>query len=129
MRRTVDELNGALAGLGEQGDAARSSALQGAGAKAGELADTRIQLRAELTVKRDEAARQLAAAVGALESVRLSLLRLKAGTGNLSAVTADLSAARSVTADLGDARLLTESMNRTADSREEVERLLRPSRA
>ena len=129
MRKTVDDLNGALAGLGEQNDAARSSALQGSGARASELADTRVQLRAELTAKRDEAARQLAAAVGALESVRLSLLRLKAGTGNMSEVTADLSAARSVTADLGDARALTESMNRTADSREEVERLLRPSRA
>ncbi len=129
MRKTVDELNGALAGLGEQGDAARSSALKDAGAKSDELADARFHLRVELTAKRDEAARQMAAAVGALESVRLSLLRLKAGTGDMSAVTADLSSARSVTADLGDATALTDAMNRTAHGREEVERILRPSRA
>ena len=128
MRRTVDELNGALAGLGDQGDAARSSALATDSAKAG-LADTRAKLRADLTLKRDEAARRLASAVASLETVRLSLLRLKAGTGTVSELTADLSAARSLTEDLDAARTLSDGIDRTVAGHAEVESLLRPNDA
>ena len=125
MRRTVDELNGALAGIGEQNDAARSSALSG-GADQG-LADTRAKLRADLTTKRDEAARRLASAVASLETVRLSLLRLKAGTGTVGELTADLSAARSLTEDLDAARALAAGMDRAAEGHEAVNALLKPS--
>ena len=116
MRRTVDDLNGALAGLGEiDGPAGQ--------------ADARHKLKDDLIRKRDEAARRLASAVAALESVRLGLLRLKAGMGSLQELTADLGAARSLTADLAAARALSDGMQRSAESLEEVERLLGPSRA
>jgi hypothetical protein len=91
MRRTVDELNEAIASLGGRTDPG-------------------------LTEARDEATRRLAAAVSALESVRLSLLKLKAGTGSVGELTADLSAARS----------LTEAIDYTVQGNAEVERLLRP---
>lgn len=117
MRRTVDELNGALAGIGDHGDAARSSALAGSTAGAS-LTDTRDKLRADLAAKRDEAAKRLADAVASLETVRLSLLKLKAGTGSVGELTADLSAAR----------LLTSAIDYAVQGRAEVEKLLAPTR-
>jgi serine/threonine protein kinase len=128
MRKTVDDLNGALAGLGDQNDASRSSALAGDAARAG-LEGTRAKLRGDLTTKRDEAARRLASAVASLETVRLSLLRLKAGTGTVSELTADLSAARSLTEDLDAARALTAGIDRATESHAEVSALLKPSGA
>ena len=113
MRKTVDDLNGALAGLGEQSSAGRSSALAAAGGAAA-MADTHQRLRADLKAKRDVAAGRLADAVAALENVRLSLLKLKAGTGSLGELTADLSAAQQLNA----------AMDATADAREEVEAFL-----
>jgi serine/threonine-protein kinase len=120
MRRTVDDLGGALAGLGEQNDAGRSSALAGAApSSAGaQLIGTRAKLRGDLTAKRDEAAGRLADAVAALENIRLSLLRLKAGTGTLDELTADLTAARA----------LNQAMEHAAEAREEVERFLKTGR-
>jgi serine/threonine-protein kinase len=118
MRKTVDDLNGALAGLGEQSDAARSRALHDAGGRGAELDETRTRLRAEISEQRDEAASRLAAAVSALESVRLSLLRLKAGTGTVTELTADLGAARS----------LTETIEYTVHGNAEVEKLFKPYR-
>jgi len=117
MRRTVDELNGALAGLGDQSASARSSALA-ADAAGVALARSRDALHADLTTKRDEAGKRLAAAVASLESIRLSLLRLKAGTGSVGELTADLTAARS----------LTDRMAQDADAQAEVERLLATTR-
>ena len=96
MRRTVDELNEALSGLGEESAAARSSALAGDAA----IAATRDKLRADLVVKRDEAAQRLGAAVSALEGIRLNLLRLTAGTGTVAELTADLTAARALEREL-----------------------------
>ncbi len=120
MRRTVDDLNGALAGLGEQGVAAQSQALRaGPGGEAGVvLADARERLRADLAKKRELAAARLAAAVAALESIRLNLLRLKAGTGTVGELTADLTAARAV----------QQRMDEDAKALEEVEALLRGAR-
>jgi len=119
MRKTVDDLGGALAGLGEQGDAARSSALAGgAGAAGAQLMDTRAKLRADLTAKRDQAANRLADAVAALENIRLSLLKLKAGTGTVDGLTDDLTAARA----------LNRAMDEVAEARAEVEALLKAGR-
>ncbi len=114
MRKTVDDLNGALAGLGEQSPALQSSAMRGDAAAAGALADVRDKLRTDLATRRDDAAGRLAAAVAALESIRLNLLRLRAGTGTLAELTADLTAARAAQQDLAIA----------AAAREEVDALL-----
>ena len=97
MRQAVDELNSALALVGDAADAEQST------------------LRAELVERRDEASRRLADAVAALEKVRLGLLRLKAGTGTTGELTADLSEARAINQQLqhaGDAQLEVEAFLR-----------------
>jgi len=116
MRTTVDELAGAVASLGADSVAERSRALRdpAAGTPDAGLADARERLREELGQRRDQAAQRLAAAVTSLENIRLSLLRLKAGTGTVSELTGDLEAARRA----GDA------MAFAAAAREEVEALL-----
>ena len=117
MRRTVDELGSAVASLGDDAIAARSRALQDPAASAdGALAESRSRLREDLVRRRDQSAQRLAAAVTALENIRLSLLRLKAGTGTVSELTADLSAAQRVEDALAFA----------AAARQEVETLLAP---
>jgi predicted Ser/Thr protein kinase len=120
MRRTVDELAGAVASLGADAVAARSQALRDPAAASTHdvLADARERLREDLVRQRDHAAQRLAAAVASLESIRLNLLRLKAGTGTVTDLTADLSAAKEVTAQL----------EREAAALEEVEAMLRGAR-
>ena len=113
LRQTVDELNGALAGLGEPG-ATRHPDLQAAS-----VVDTRERLRADLTRQRDQAAGRLATTVAALEGIRLNLLRLKAGTGSVAELTVDLAAARDV----------MDALSRSADAAEQVEALLGGVRA
>lgn len=115
LRKTVDDLNGALATLGERGAAAQSSALRGDPAGS-EQAAAREHLRDDLAARRDEAANRLAGAVAALEGIRLNLLRLKAGISSVSELTADLSAARDT----------IDALARAAEAREEVEALLAP---
>jgi len=102
MRRTVDDLGSAIAGLGEQTQAAHSHALAAdeAAGPAAVVRDARERLRADLARKREHASARLGAAVAALESIRLNLLRLKAGTGTVSEVTTDLAAARAAQAEL-----------------------------
>jgi serine/threonine-protein kinase len=116
LRKTVDDLNGALAGLGDSGAAAQSSALRAEPATGadGRLLEAGERLRADLAGRRDQAGSQLASAVAALEGIRLNLLRLKAGTGSVAELTADLAAAR----DAIDGLVLA------AAAREEVEALL-----
>ena len=121
MRQTLDGLNNAIAGLGEEAPAARSHALAAPGAAdtAAVVADARARLRHDLVQQRDQAAARLGAAVAALESIRLNLLRLKAGTGTVSELTADLGAAREAQSELEIA----------VAARSEVETLLDGARA
>jgi len=58
----------------------------------------RLERDAELLRKRGDTGDRLTLAVGALENVRLGLLRLKAGIGTIDGLTADLARAR----DIGD---------------------------
>ena len=118
MRRTVDDLGGAVASLGADSVAAGSAALRdpAAGDTPTELAESREKLREDLTRRRDQAAQRLAAAVTSLETIRLSLLRLKAGAGTVSELTGDLAAAQQA----------QDAMAFAAAAREEVEALLAP---
>jgi len=120
MRKTVDELSGAVASLGADAVAARSHALRDPAAAPTQLAleDARGRLRDDLVKQRDRAAQRLAAAVASLESIRLSLLKLKAGTGTVTELTADLAAAKEV----------TERLRLEAAALEEVETMLRGAR-
>ena len=68
---------------------------------------------------RDAAQQRLADAVASLETIRLGLLRMQAGTGN----------AQSITADLASAREVAEAVERLLEGQEEVEVLLRGEEA
>jgi hypothetical protein len=101
MRRRVDELNAALASLGQEGPSGRSTALRQGGADAqAAVAQQHDKLREDLLVARDGAARRLATAVAALENLRLDLLRLKAGAGSVDELSANLTAARRIAAEI-----------------------------
>jgi serine/threonine-protein kinase len=63
------------------------------------------------------AATRLAEAIDALETLRLGLLRLRAGSATLQGVTTDLRSAHD----------LSRTVNRLADAQLDVERLLRPN--
>jgi serine/threonine-protein kinase len=104
MRETVDSLSQALAQLGD--------------ATAGRPDIEKDKLRGELIKQRDEAAARMAAAVSALESLRLNLLRLKAGMGSVGELTADL----------GAARALADTMHYATEGNAEVARLLKRQR-
>jgi hypothetical protein len=58
----------------------------------------RLERDAESLRRRGDQGERLASAVAALENLRLGMLRLRAGTGTVSDLTADLSRAR----ELGD---------------------------
>jgi len=116
MRRRVDELNQALASIGQEGLAGRSAALaQGGEETQAALVGQRDRLREDLTATRDGAARRLATAVAALENLRLDLLRLRAGAGSVDELSANLTAARR----------LAEEIDAQVAGRIEVDRVLR----
>jgi hypothetical protein len=76
--------------------------------------DSLAPLGEEMTVTRQEAEARLHQVVGALETIRIDLLRLHAGTGTAAGVTADLSAAQELSDDIA----------RHLEGVREVERLL-----
>jgi serine/threonine-protein kinase len=100
MRRRVEELNDLL---GQIGDDERAGS------------DRRARLRDELRATRDAAHQKMLDAVGALETIRLGLLRMQAGVATAESITQDLASAREL---LGD-------IERLAESGEEVEREMR----
>ena len=90
MRRRLEMLQDAL---GEPGAQSRAP---GDGA----IAERRDRMVAELRAERDLVQKRLADAVAALETIRLNLLRLHAGTGSVQRVTTDLGLAREVATEL-----------------------------
>jgi serine/threonine-protein kinase len=102
MRAQVDELGAMLSGgQGDETPASGSSSVAGGGeAVSAALRASQDKLRAEVETRREQAAHQLAAAVAALENVRLGLLRLKAGVGTVDQISADLGAARELQAEI-----------------------------
>jgi len=73
------------------------------------------RILADLTAERELVQKRLADAVAALETIRLNLLRLRAGTGSVQSLTTDLGLAQAVAQEIG---LLLEGQR-------EVERELR----
>jgi len=90
MRRRVNELDDSVAKL-----EAVARAESGTQARAVH-ADRRDALDRDLHTARDDARQRLADAVTALEGIRLSLLRLTAGSGSVDSLTADLAAVQDV---------------------------------
>jgi hypothetical protein len=81
MRARVDEL-----------DATIAEAKLGRGTRS----EQRHALVGELETAREAARARLGEVVAALETIRLDLLRLRAGVGSVAGITEDLSAAREV---------------------------------
>ena len=102
MRQRIEELNGSLSDLT-------------AGAAGPGLTAQRNQLAESLARTRDAAQARLQDAVTSLETIRLGLLRMHAGTGAVEGVTQDLSKAGEIAADI----------ERLLEGQEEVERTLR----
>ena len=86
MRVRLDELNDALQGAGERG---RLS-----GQIDAEIKERRDRVVTDLEAERDLVQRRLKEAVAALETIRLNLLKLHAGTGDVTSLTTDLTLAR-----------------------------------
>ena len=86
MRVRLEELNAALEGAGDRG---RLS-----GQIAGDIKARRDRIVTDLQGERDLVQRRLKEGVAALETIRLNLLRLHAGTGDVQGLTTDLTLAR-----------------------------------
>ena len=88
MRSRLDELQDALGNV--ERDAADPA-----------VAQRHDRIVADLTAERRVVEQRLADAVAALETIRLNLLRLHAGTGSVKSLTTDLGLAREVARDIG----------------------------
>ena len=89
MRARLEELQEALADVGQRG-----SPNPAIGAR-------HDRIVADLSAERDLVQQRLKDAVAALETIRLNLLRLHAGTGSVRSLTTDLGLARELARDIG----------------------------
>jgi hypothetical protein len=88
MRARLEELQEALGGADHSGSADPA------------IAARHDRIVADLTAERDLVQQRLKDAVAALETIRLNLLRLHAGTGTVHSLTTDLGLARDLTRDI-----------------------------
>ncbi len=88
MRARLEELQEALGDAGHSGNPVPS------------IAARHDRIVADLTAERDLVQQRLKDAVAALETIRLNLLRLHAGTGTVQSLTTDLGLARDLTRDI-----------------------------
>jgi serine/threonine-protein kinase len=88
MRSRLEELQDALANV--ERDATDPA-----------VAQRHDRIVADLTAERGAVEQRLADAVAALETIRLNLLRLHAGTGSVRSLTTDLGLARDLARDIG----------------------------
>ncbi len=87
MRKQVAEMEGVLAEIGDD-DPSRPSAVE------------RERVRSSVEATRDEAKEKLREAVAALETIRLGLLYMQAGTGTVESLTMELQAAKGISDDM-----------------------------
>jgi hypothetical protein len=114
LRGEIDRLDSSIADLDGDARASMPSAIADSPHEA-RIRENRDQLRGELRATREHATDSLATTVAALENIRLDLLRLQLGDGQVASVTASLEAARTVAADL----------SARADAHRELDELLR----
>lgn len=120
-RRTLKELPALLQRLQRDAQALRalgdalSEALQGGATPAGAPSPARLAITSE----RDQVQARLRDAVGALETIRLNLLRLHAGQSSLE----------SLTTHIGVARALSDDVRRLIEARDESDAVLERPRS
>ena len=92
MRQRLEELNDALGGTRDEGRG-----------KGGDVAipSRHDRIVSDLEAERDRVQQRLGDAVKALETIRLNLLRLHAGSGSVQNLTTDLGLARTVAQEIG----------------------------
>jgi serine/threonine-protein kinase len=112
MRVRLEQLNSLIDAVGDERYASRAPAATTDAAPS----DRRRALNRDLVAARDAAQRRLGDAVASLETIRLGLLRMQAGTGDVASITADLASAREV----------AQAVELLLEGQEEVERLLAP---
>jgi hypothetical protein len=114
MRTRLEELNGLLALIRSDrpSRALEASPQPEVGAS---VAEQRGKLEDDMFAARDATQQRLADAVAALETIRLGLLRMQAGSGSVESLTGDLAAARDVAGDI----------DRLLEAQGEVDRLLK----
>ncbi len=88
MRARLEELQEALADVGHSGTPDPA------------IAARQNRIVADLSTERDLVQQRLKDAVAALETIRLNLLRLHAGTGTVQSLTTDLGLAREIAAEI-----------------------------
>src|SRR5438552_2838449 len=88
MRARLEELQEALADVGQRGNADPAIVVR------------HDRIVADLSAERDLVQQRLKDAVAALETIRLNLLRLHAGTGSVRSLTTDLGLARELARDI-----------------------------
>ncbi|OLC08895.1 MAG: hypothetical protein AUH41_07045 [Gemmatimonadetes bacterium 13_1_40CM_66_11] len=88
MRARFEELQEALSDVGDRGNPDPA------------IAARHARIVADLNAERDLVQQRLKDAVAALETIRLNLLRLHAGTGTVQSLTTDLGLAREIVQDI-----------------------------
>jgi serine/threonine-protein kinase len=99
MRQRVEELHGMLGDIGSEGDAGLTGRVT-SGASHPDLLAQRDHLAEDLNQARDEAQARLQDVVASLETIRLGLLRMHAGTGTVGGITQSFSQADEIAADI-----------------------------
>src|SRR5712671_3688488 len=89
MRARFEELQEALSDVGDRGNPDPA------------IAARHDRIVADLNAERELVQQRLKDAVAALETIRLNLLRLHAGTGSVHSLTTDLGLAREIVRDIG----------------------------
>src|SRR5438309_6133305 len=92
MRALLEELQEPLSDVGQRGTPGTPDPAIGA---------RHDRIVVDLSAERDLVQQRLKDAVAALETIRLNLLRLHAGTGTVQSLTTDLGLAREIARDIG----------------------------
>ncbi len=101
VHRLEDDAQRTRHRLEELQEALGDARCTGGGAADGKIGARHDRILADLIAERGLVQKRLADAVAALETIRLNLLRLHAGTGSVQSLTTDLGLAREVAREIG----------------------------
>jgi serine/threonine-protein kinase len=99
MRQRIEELDTMLCDIGGEGEVEQTERVA-AGASRPDMAAERDHVVEDLSQARDKARARLKDVVASLETIRLGLLRMHAGTGTVGGITQSFSQADEIAADI-----------------------------